>query len=145
MSQQWLAFAAVGVAGLSLIVTVIVLIRNSAIETGAIGAKLRAVGEKIKELRDELLGRIRRVESDQVTSNALHREDVQRVFDRITESERKNEVQHSVILSNVNDQHARVGGRLTMLQAGLMALMAVNDKIDAETITRITNGGGFPD
>lgn len=156
MSQQWIAFAAVVVALLSLIVTVIVLVRKSGMEEGAIRARIKAVCQKVKTLREELLGRIGRVENDQSTAAANHREDVQRIFDAIAESdkkdaarylaiEQKNEELIDEVDKKVDEQHGRLRTTMTMVQAAVMALMAVNKDIDPETIAKITSGGGFPD
>lgn len=156
MPQQWIATVSVGVALLSLIITVIVLVRKSGIEEGAIRGKIRSVCEKLKGLREELLGRIGRVELDQATAAENHRQDVQRVFDAIAEADRKDEARYTdidqkqeelfeKIDKKVDEQHGRLRTTMTMVQAAVMALMAVNDKIDPETITKITSGGGFPD
>lgn len=139
--QSWIPVASIAVAFLSLLVTIIVLVRKSGIEEGAIRAKLKAACDKIRQLRIELTNRIKRTEEQQDQLENIHRNDIERVFDKIDDKfntlDKKNETRYQELDIKGLERHKRIRKTLTINQKLVQALLMINDDIDAETINKI--------
>lgn len=128
-TEQGIHLISVLVPLLSVLVMAVAMIRRSGSESGGMRAKVKAVCESLKTFKSEILGRMKRVEDAQVRAEDHHREDVQRVFEKLETMEGENQ-----------KRHKRLRSTLTIHQRQLTALMAVNPEISAELIVKLTNG-----
>ena len=129
-TDQWLRILSMVVPLLSLLVTAAVLIRRGGSESGALRARVKAVCEKFKSLKAELLARVQRVESNCNRVEEHQRQDTQRIFTKLEDLDERNQARHVRLRSSITTQ----GKQIT-------ALLMVNPEINQEMIDRLTAGG----